>query len=341
MEAALAEISSRFVTDEGRAGVAIIHGADRWSGTVGRDGAVLGESGRYLLYSFTKTLMAAAALRLVDRGRLDLDHPLDEAAAPGPVGGRITLRQLLHHDAGLADYGGIPAYHAAVRAGQEPWTDDEFWDRTGAGRLQFEPGRGWAYSNIGYMLVRRILCRETGAGFADTLADLVLDPLGVADAFVPVTRADLEMLESGPSRYLGNGGPPVPVAARYHPGWVSHGVVAATPDAAATLLHGIMTGALLPPSLLAQMTAARRVADPMPGRPWIEPGYGLGLMADMAPGGSGAAGHTGGGPGCSPAVFHFRGKKRQPLTICVVTNGEDVGQAETMAVAASIRLPQD
>lgn len=338
MEAALREISSRFVTGVGRAGVAIIHGADRWSGRVGRDGTVAGKSGRYLLYSFTKTLMAAAALRLVDRGRLDPDHPLEEPAVPGSIAGRITLRQLLHHGAGLTDYGGIPAYHAAVRAGQEPWTDDEFWDRTGAGRLLFEPGRGWAYSNIGYMLVRRILCRETGLGFGAMLEDLVFGPLGVADAFVPVTRADLEGLNLGPSRYLGNGGPPVPVAARYHPGWVSHGVAAATPDAAACLLHRIMAGALLSPPLLDRMTAARRVADPIQGRPWIEPGYGLGLMVELAPGGSGAAGHTGGGPGCSPAVFHFKGK-RQPLTICVITDGEDVGQAETMAVAASARFP--
>ncbi|QQP92488.1 beta-lactamase family protein [Skermanella sp. TT6] len=338
MEAALKEISTRFATGAGRAGVAIIHGADRWSGTVGRDGAVAERSGRYLLYSFTKTLMAAAALRLVDRGRLDLDHLLEEPAVPGSIAGGITLRQLLHHDGGLADYGGIPEYNAAVKAGQEPWSDDEYWSRTGAGRRLFEPGRGWAYSNIGYMLVRRILCRETGLGFGAMLADLVFKPLGVTDAFVPVTRADLEGLDLGPSRYLGNGGPPVPVAARYHPGWVSHGVAAATPDAAACLLHGILAGTLLPRPLLDLMTAARRVADPMPGRPWIEPGYGLGLMVELAPGGSGAAGHTGSGPGCSPAVFHFRGK-RQPLTICVITGGEDVGQAETMAVAASSRFP--
>ncbi len=338
MEAALAEISSRFVTGCGRAGVAIIHGADRWSGSVGREGPTAGETGRYLLYSFTKTLMAAAALRLVEAGRLRLDHPLDEPAVPGSVAGRITLRRLLHHDSGLADYGGLPEYHEAVRAGQEPWTEEEYWSRTGAGRLLFEPGRGWAYSNIGYMLVRRILCREAGAGFGDMLADLVFRPLGVTDAFAPAARADLEGLDLGPSRYLGNGGPPVPVAPRYHPGWVSHGVVAATPDAAACLLHGIMTGALLSPSLLARMTAARRVADPMPDRPWIEPGYGLGLMVELVPGGSGAAGHTGGGPGCSPAVFHFRGK-RQPLTICVVTDGEDIAQAETMAVAASTPFP--
>ena len=63
-------------------------------------------------WSFTKTVMAAAALVLVARGRLDLD---------GPVPGRpFVLRHLLQHTAGIASYGGLAAYHEAVGRGEPP-----------------------------------------------------------------------------------------------------------------------------------------------------------------------------------------------------------------------------
>ena len=57
-------------------------------------------------WSFTKTVLAAAALVLVDAGRLTLDTPL--------AGQRYTLRQLLQHRAGVPDYGSLADYHDAV-----------------------------------------------------------------------------------------------------------------------------------------------------------------------------------------------------------------------------------
>ena len=64
-------------------------------------------------WSFTKTVLAAAALVLVDAGRLTLDTPL--------AGQRYTLRQLLQHRAGVPDYGSLADYHDAVRRVEPPW----------------------------------------------------------------------------------------------------------------------------------------------------------------------------------------------------------------------------
>ena len=64
-------------------------------------------------WSFTKTVIAAAALVLVQKKRLALDRPLADR--------RYSLRQLLQHRAGLTDYGELAAYHQAVAAGDEPW----------------------------------------------------------------------------------------------------------------------------------------------------------------------------------------------------------------------------
>jgi hypothetical protein len=45
-------------------------------------------------------------------------------------------------------------------------------------------------------------------------------------------------------------------------------------------------------------------------------------------------GHTGSGPGCTVAVYHFP-RRDPPLTIAVATDGEDQGLAETILLEAA------
>ncbi|WP_051329149.1 serine hydrolase domain-containing protein [Geminicoccus roseus] len=310
-------------------GLAMLRGGECWSGTIGPDGPRPGVQERHLLYSFTKTITAAAALRLAERGVLDLDRPASAWLASPASAGRFTLRQLLAHTSGLPDYGGCARYQAAVRAKGRPWSREDYLRETGAERLRFEPGQGWAYSNIGYMLVKDILVRATGMAFGPLLHREVFGPLGIEDAAVPEEHADLGAYRFGLSRLFDE----QPVAACYHPGWIATGVVGATPLSAARILHGLMAGDLLGAASLAAMRAARPVAAPVDGRPWQAPGYGLGLMVETDPDAPQLIGHTGGGPGCSTAVYHLAGAA-PPATVCVVTRNEDAGLAERMALAA-------
>ncbi|MGQ3004238.1 MAG: serine hydrolase, partial [Hydrogenophaga sp.] len=96
-------------------------------------------------WSFTKTVLSAASLTLVRDGLVGLD----EAVPEGP----FTLRHLLRHEAGLADYGELPDYHAAVARHEAPWPAGEMLQRLDASRLRYEPGTGWRYSNVGYLYV--------------------------------------------------------------------------------------------------------------------------------------------------------------------------------------------
>src|SRR5262249_56978940 len=100
-------------------------------------------------WSLTKTAIAAAALALVGDGRLALDEPLDSRP--------YTLRQLLQHTAGLPEYGALAAYHEAVSRRDAPWSVEELLRRVVAERLLFAPGRGWTYSNVGYLFLRRLI----------------------------------------------------------------------------------------------------------------------------------------------------------------------------------------
>ena len=100
-------------------------------------------------WSFTKTVLSAAALQLVADGRLNLDQPL--------AGRPYSLRQLLQHRAGLPCYGSHHSYHAAVEAGEEPWSKEELWTEAKADELRFPPDGGLRYSNVGYLLVRQVI----------------------------------------------------------------------------------------------------------------------------------------------------------------------------------------
>lgn len=228
-------------------------------------------------------MIAAAVLRLVDQGVLDLD-------ARDPAGG-WDLRELLQHTAGLPDYGGLADYHAAVAAGDEPWSATELRRRVGDGRL-FGPGQGWAYSNIGYLILRERTEAATGLAFGEALETLVFAPLEV-EACLVETREQAAALPG--------------VVAGYHPRWVYHGLIAGPPVEAARLLNGLLSGRLLSPALLAEMMAPRRLDVPVGHRPWTTPGYGLGLMIPAA-GGRILRGHTGGGPSSSIAVYGVDGR---------------------------------
>src|SRR5215469_2505692 len=92
-------------------------------------------------WSFTKTVLATAALQLVARGDCVLDEQID--------GRPYTLRQLLQHRAGVPNFGNLASYHEAVRRGDKPWKIDQLLERVAADRLDFDPGHGWRYSNVG------------------------------------------------------------------------------------------------------------------------------------------------------------------------------------------------
>src|SRR3954470_13719979 len=107
--------------------------------------------GRYPVYSLTKPVIAAAVLAHVDDGRLAL-------ADRAPQGWPGTIRQLLDHTSGARDYGSLPAYQDAVRSRPlDPWSDEELLDAARRSGPDVAPGHGWAYSNTGYTLLRRVL----------------------------------------------------------------------------------------------------------------------------------------------------------------------------------------
>jgi D-alanyl-D-alanine carboxypeptidase len=260
-------------------------------------------------WSFTKTVLAATALVLVQQGRLTLD-----ALVPGRP---YTLRQLLQHRAGVPEYGALAAYHAAVAAGEQPWPVAELLERVKSYVPVFEPGKGWLYSNVGYLFVRQIIEDAADEGIGEAVTRLVLAPLGISHAGFAETPDDLVSTRSG-------------IAGGYHPGWVYHGLLIGPPAAAALLLDRLMTGDLLSPGSLQAMQDGFRLGGPIPGRPWQAPSYGLGLMVEADNAGR-FMGHTGGGPSSTVAVYHFPGGA-PAVTAATSAPMNDQGMVEQRAV---------
>lgn len=274
------------------------------------------EEPAFLVYSITKTFTATLLLLLTEERRLSLDDPLPRWFPRIQSANRITLRQLLNHTAGIPDYGGLRSYHDELRSlPSRPWSFERFAEETFDKGLSFEPGAGWAYSNPAYMLLKRIAEEVTGTTFASLIADRIAQPLGLTRTFVPVETEHLVSLAPAMSRALAVDATPRDVRHDYHPDWVSHGVVAATPSDIVRFLDALFAHQLVSERSLDEMTLL--VSVPVPSRAttpdreyahaWRQPSYGLGLMGDPASRWGVVLGHNGGGPGYSASAFHVPG----------------------------------
>jgi CubicO group peptidase (beta-lactamase class C family) len=147
-------------------------------------------------FSMTKIVTATAAVRLAERGVLDLDAPiaghvpaLQQVRPPGWAS-RITARHLLSHSAGLANPIPVRWVHPVGQPAPDP---DAFLRGLLARhrKLRFEPGSRASYSNLGPLVLAAALAAATGRPFTDLVAAEILGPLGMgATAFsvTPQTR---------------------------------------------------------------------------------------------------------------------------------------------------------
>lgn len=174
----------------------------------------------FRIASVSKPIAAAAAMTLVEEGRIGLDEPVDrwlpELAEPkvlrrldGPIDDvvpanrAITLRDLLtfRHGQGaiMAPPGTYPLQAALEEAGVAAGpvlprlAPDEYLRRLGQLPLQHQPGAGWTY-NTGSEVLGVLMSRVDGRPLESVLRDRVLEPLGMADTSFHVREAEKDRL---------------------------------------------------------------------------------------------------------------------------------------------------
>lgn len=285
------------------------------------------------IYSITKPLIAALIMQRAEAGEIDLDASAQQYMALDLPAG-ATIARLLNHTAGLTDYGDLPAYHAALRETPDtPWSDEEFIARTLHARPpRFAPGEGFAYSNIGYVILRQILERG-GQTLGVQMQRAIFTPLGLHHALLAQAPADCAGLPPGWSRALGDA-EPTDISRRYHPHWVSHRAAIATAEETATMLDAFLDARLINAASRDRMLQSTPVGGSFP--PFTQPSYGLGLMIDQASPFGRAIGHSGDGPGFSCAAFRFTDLE---TTIVALANSDakDFGAHLVFAMAHALK----
>jgi CubicO group peptidase (beta-lactamase class C family) len=139
----------------------------------------------YRIASITKLFTAVLVMRSRERGRIDLDATIATYLPDyrGPAAAKASIRQLLNHTSGIANFDegnnpekaarrGIPAY-------QLPHTPRELLDRYASGALVHEPGRNFDYNNADYVILGLILEAVEGVPFDRVLSREIVEPLGL------------------------------------------------------------------------------------------------------------------------------------------------------------------
>src|SRR5688572_6262949 len=135
----------------------------------------------YHVASVTKAFTASLAVMLHARGVVDLDQPVVKylpkdvpISATPTLGARITLRQLASHTSGLPRGAPGPVQLVEGRYELEP---KRLYDHLAKARLEFDPGAGELYSNLGFGLLGHTLECATGKPFDRLLQEMLCDPL--------------------------------------------------------------------------------------------------------------------------------------------------------------------
>lgn len=128
-------------------------------------------------YSMTKTFTAVAILQLVEQGKLSLDDFIGSYLPNCPYSGDITLRQLISHTSGIPNPIPLRWIHLAEEHGafDEPAALAKVLRDNP--KLAFKPGKKYAYSNIGYWLLGKVIEKATNRSFTDYIKDRILEPL--------------------------------------------------------------------------------------------------------------------------------------------------------------------
>ncbi len=134
----------------------------------------------FRIASMSKQMVALAALKLRDAGKLELDAPaeryipeLAKLHYPTSDSPKILVRDLLSHAAGFVT--------------DDPWGDRQLdmseadFSRFVAAGVPFSraPGMAYEYSNFGYALVGRLVTNTAHRNYADYVTGNLLEPLGM------------------------------------------------------------------------------------------------------------------------------------------------------------------
>lgn len=265
-------------------------GSFSWSGAAGiaHDQAMMTKDTPLFIASITKLYTAVVVMRLSEKGAISLDDPMSKYLPSAVIQGihvyqgkdysrEITIRQLLSHSSGIADYysekgmDGKSLFDMFVENPDRAWTVDETIDRARRDlKPNFQPGMGTSYSDTNFQLLGKIIEAVAGMPLGNAYQDFIFRPVGLTHTWLisrqhanPATPADVFYRNTNITKVRSNGA--------Y---WAEGGIVS-TADEMIAFLKALNDGKIVSRETLESMHDWRKWHFPLE--------YGLGTMHFVLP----------------------------------------------------------
>ena len=131
-------------------------------------------------------------LQLAGEKKISLDYMV-EKWLPGLIkgkgydGNKITIRQLLNHTSGIADYLTPDLKAKLIENPSENYRSEQLISRA----LELEPVKGWSYSNTNMVIVGLIIQKITGESHAEQIKKRIIEPLSLKETVLPGSSMDI------------------------------------------------------------------------------------------------------------------------------------------------------
>jgi D-alanyl-D-alanine carboxypeptidase len=266
----------------------------------------------YKIASLTKTYTAAVVLQLVAERKLRLTDSI-KRWVPGlvPNGRKITIRQLLNHTSGLAEFDTDPRYLKPYLSGNFGfyWAPRKLVKLGVSHKPLFAPGatKRTSYSNTNYVLLGLVIEAATGNSIGAELRSRIFRPLHLDQTSYQTKPGLPSPYAHG---YLVLGKPPATDVTGLSPSLSpASGAIVSTAEDVADFYRALLSGHVVRPDLLRAMKTTIIESEPVdiPGQR-----YGLGL--ELFPTSCGnALGHNGVVPGYMTYAFSSGDGSRQAV----------------------------
>lgn len=257
------------------------------------------KNGYFRMGSNTKTFTSVILLQLVGEGRLRLDDTVDRwlpglVTGNGNDGSAITVRQLLRHQSGLAEYTrDLELFSSAEEFNEhryDHWAGEDLVRLALAHPPVFAPGTDWGYSNTNYILAGMIIESVTHKPWDAHLRQRILRPAGMTQTFYPGDEPDLPHPHAQAYESFPESTERVDTTRWNTTVAGAAGGMVTTPTDLSRFWQALQSGRLLRPAEFREMHQTVPVGDSRGSR------YGLGIFFTPLECG-GVWGHDGGVPG--------------------------------------------
>jgi len=260
----------------------------------------------YRLGSITKMFTAVMAFQLMDEKRLSINAPLSKFFHDLPNANRITIRELMYHRSGLANFTSNDDFDEWK---DKPHTHEQLLNFIKQQKPDFDPNAKADYNNSNYLLLGYIIEKITNKSYKEEVNKRIINKIGLAQTYYASTGGKLT--EAASYKYF-DGKWKADKAVELN-NFSGAGAVISTPSDMLKFINALFDGKLISKESLARMTT-------------MVDGYGMGIFP-YEEGEHHGFGHNGKTEGFASSLQIYPDDK---LSLAFCTNAEVYPKAQIL-----------